>query len=719
MLTRVYGELLYADAARRSKAIKYADSAIAIAYKLPNKVNIIRLYYRLGIAHHGLGEFIEALNYYDRGIAECELANDLNFKAGILLNKSAIYTNLSDYIKAIEVSQSAIDIYTRMNDQGGLASIYNNLAAIYIDLKDFKTAYAYAQKALLIFESQSVKSRGVASIKVIMGNILLEGGTEDIRSFGIKPDERFTKAIQLFESAYAIAALEADDNLKGDVLIGIGHAYEKSNYPRAAAEAYSRAVNEGSKGPDKNQVSINYIKAGDFFIRQNELIQGLDYLNKGLVLAERASLMEPQKSAYQSLSVLYEKKGRFDSALIYFRKYEAVKEIIFNKDKEKEITRKKMALDFSIKEQEYTFQQQIADKKLNEQLLLARQKQQIIELQKQKQEIIEKENNLQRLAFLTKQAQLELQQNQQAAQLQEERLKFGYDKKISAGKISLQQAEITLKNRVGVLLGLLAFIIFMAGLQVFLSRRKTIELNKTIEAQKRSLEELVQVKDKVFSVVGHDMRAPINSLMSFVQLLEFGDLSKEQLAKYAAELGNNLRFTSSLMENLLYWAGSQMQGFKARLEWLNVQELGAKVLQNLEASAQQKNIRIFNQLPSSAKVWADQEMLTLILRNLVSNAIKFSYPDTEVFIRLQETADGNILSVTDSGTGLSEAKLAEINGDTATAIDSSYGTKREKGTGLGLLLSKTFIAMMQGKISASNNPDKGSMFSIFLPFKNG
>jgi len=646
LLTKVYRELLYSgNVTKKVMAPKFADSAIQIAKKLPNKINLIYLYKRLGLSHHGLGEFLEALNYYERSIEVSKLVNDKESIAGSLMSISDIYNRLAEYAKAIDVCERAIQIFTEINNQGGVASMYNNLCGTYIELKDYTTAYRYALKALPIFINEGgYKNRGVASIKILMSTILQNAGVKELQAMGIKSGEQYAKAIELLTSSLEIADIEKDPNLKADMLVGIGAAQEKLNNINAATKNYFAAIEEGNKGPDLNVITTNYILAGNFFLRQQRATIGLKYLYTGLGMAKRSGILDLQREAFLSLSKYYEKKRNYDSALQYFQWYNIVKEQIFNGEKEKEITRKKMALDFGIKEQEYNFQQKLSHQILKE-----------------------------------------------------------------------KQRDLNFKNILGILLGLLALIIFIAAIIVFRSQKKTIKLNKIVEAQKKSLEELVQVKDKVFSIVSHDMRTPINSLMSFVQLLEYGDIPKDMLAKYALELGNNLRFTSSLMENLLYWAGSQMQGFKPRFEEVDINNVVITVIENLQAAFQQKNIQVNHTIEPHQMIWTDKEMLALILRNLLSNAIKFSFSDSVIHIDCNLINREVFITIADAGTGLTDIKLAEINGDNALAIDSSYGTKDEKGTGLGLLLSKTFAVMLQGKISAQKNEPSGTKFIVMLP----
>jgi signal transduction histidine kinase/TPR repeat protein len=646
---KVFKEYLYQN--EMAKANQYLNAALNLAKKLPRKSILANLCERIGITFHGRGDYIQALTYYDRAIELGNQNGNQDLVAGIYLNKTDIYQSVSDYSDAIDAAEKALKLYAALKDEGGMASCYNNLSLTYIALKDFRNAYHYAAKALPVFEKEGATARGVASIKELLGRILLQATAVDLRAIGIVSDDRYEKAIQYFREAVPIAEQNKDNDLKGTLLIDMGTAYEKDNRIAEAIQIYEEAVPILLRGEERSVLASNLIEAGAFFIRHNRAKQGLLYLRMGLSQAIRSRLMMPQQTSFRTLSRFYEQRRQYDSALFYHQQFTAVKDSIYNQDKEKEITRKKMALDFGIREQEYRFQQELSNKRLQEQLLRTR----------------------------------------------------------------VQEEQISLKNKVSFLLGLLVLIVFVAAFFIYKSRQKAIALNKTIEAQRKSLEQLVLVKDQVFSVIGHDLRSPINALMSFVQLLEHMDVSKAQLATYAESLGNQLRFTSSLMENLLQWAGSQMQGFHPQWEQVNLQNTMKAVLEQLQSTAEQKRIAVVYDDAHAETVWADREMLTLVLRNLLSNAIKFSYPDSTIRISCEPTEQEQVICITDNGTGLTEEQLATINAAEVKAIGSRYGTGMEKGTGLGLLLSKSFMALMQGRIVAANNVNGGSSFRIILP----
>lgn len=170
-----------------------------------------------------------------------------------------------------------------------------------------------------------------------------------------------------------------------------------------------------------------------------------------------------------------------------------------------------------------------------------------------------------------------------------------------------------------------------------------------------------------------------------------------------------------MMENLLNWAASQMQGFNPYLESLNVQVLVADVVNSLQDLADQKEIIISNTVLENTYCKADANMLTLVVRNLISNAIKFTPAGGKIAIDAAHVNQHLEIKIADTGIGLTPIQIAHFNkpGYLGAGV-STPGTNKEKGTGLGLLLCRTFIGLMDGKITASLNDFVGSCFKISL-----
>jgi signal transduction histidine kinase len=298
-------------------------------------------------------------------------------------------------------------------------------------------------------------------------------------------------------------------------------------------------------------------------------------------------------------------------------------------------------------------------------------------------------------------------------QIQE--LQTRYDTKSKDEQISAQEEQIGYNRKINLFLALSSMLLLAIAILIYRNQRVTRRLNKQITAQKKELEQLNTVKDRIFSVIGHDMRSPVNTLISFIELFENGKISPEELTEYTELLKSNLGYTARLMENLLNWARSQMEGYKPVLEQFDIATVAKQVTGLLSPDAAAKGVAIDNRINDNTIVYADVNMTELLLRNLLSNAIKYSGKGGIISIALQMAGDKVMVSVKDNGTGMSDEQVRSFNANTAQPVSSKPGTANEKGTGLGLMLCKNFAKLMNGNISLVSAPGHGSVFTIELP----
>jgi signal transduction histidine kinase/ligand-binding sensor domain-containing protein len=240
------------------------------------------------------------------------------------------------------------------------------------------------------------------------------------------------------------------------------------------------------------------------------------------------------------------------------------------------------------------------------------------------------------------------------------------------------------------------------------------EAFKEINQQKTELEALNATKNRFFSIVAHDLKGPINSLSSFADLLaNYADaMTTDEIKKVALELSKAVKNTSTLTENLLTWARSQMEKLSHKPQSVNILQMIEENKTVLANTAENKNINIYTEIKDDFNVWADKDQLTFVIRNLVSNALKFTKPGGSVTIRARLMDEQAEISVVDTGVGMPEKVCKNIFN-----IDSKHstiGTSGEKGTGLGLLLCKEFIEKNGGKIRVESIENQGSTFSFSL-----
>ncbi len=238
-----------------------------------------------------------------------------------------------------------------------------------------------------------------------------------------------------------------------------------------------------------------------------------------------------------------------------------------------------------------------------------------------------------------------------------------------------------------------------------------------IEEKNTILEDNNATKDKFMAIISHDLLSPFNILIGFSDLLVDSfqdDTNIKEQQKYAEYIDQNINKTYKLLENLLLWARSQKDALGFGPEDENLYLLSEEVLDVLKPSAEKKSISIINKVNKKTTVRADRNMLSTILRNLISNAIKFTPRDGKVTINAQSTPDNTIkISVKDTGRGMS-AEMKDKLFDISKSI-STKGTENEEGSGFGLILCKDFIDKHNGTITIESEPGKGSTFVVTLP----
>ncbi len=224
-------------------------------------------------------------------------------------------------------------------------------------------------------------------------------------------------------------------------------------------------------------------------------------------------------------------------------------------------------------------------------------------------------------------------------------------------------------------------------------------------------------KTKFFQIIAHDLRAPFHGLIGFSDVLAheretLNEVDQQDIAHY---LHDTIQSTYNLLENLLNWAMAEGGRFVYHPINYKLKQSTAIVYDVLNTLAVKKNIKLIEDVPDHLKIFADINMVTSIIQNLVSNALKFTQTDGtgEVTIRAYETTQGVAISIQDTGLGMNEAQIAAVFEPQIKA--SIKGTTGEHGTGLGLVLCKRFVDLNHGTITVMSNEGKGTIFNVILP----
>lgn len=256
-------------------------------------------------------------------------------------------------------------------------------------------------------------------------------------------------------------------------------------------------------------------------------------------------------------------------------------------------------------------------------------------------------------------------------------------------------------------------VIGVLGLSYDITERKRAE--KEIHLKNEQLLKLNAEKDKFFSIIAHDLKSPFSSIMGFSEILikQVTEKNYQSVERYSSIIYESSQRAVDLLTNLMEWSRSQTGRMEFNPEYFEMVKLINEVTLLFAGTASQKSITITENLPPNAPVYADKNMMSTVLRNLISNAIKFTYKGGAIVVSTENKQGAQIIAVRDNGVGIPKSRIEKL-----FRIDeniSTLGTEKEKGTGLGMVLCKEFVEKHGGKIWVESEEGKGSVFYFTIP----
>lgn len=237
-------------------------------------------------------------------------------------------------------------------------------------------------------------------------------------------------------------------------------------------------------------------------------------------------------------------------------------------------------------------------------------------------------------------------------------------------------------------------------------------LNKEINSKNRLLEEDNRTKDKLLSIISHDLRNPITNTQTILSLINKGALSQEESKVLLEQLETQYINTTGLLDNLLGWLKSQITGKELEKSDINIYDLMNGMHLEQKLPLMRKRIKFINNTQNDATIRAEKEMIKIIFRNLITNAIKFTPLDGRIEISFREDDHFDYVMISDSGIGMSEDVLAKVN---AQKYFTRTGTLQEKGSGFGLILCRDLLQKQGGNLLIESAKGEGSVFTVQLP----
>jgi signal transduction histidine kinase len=587
------------------------------------------------------------------------LSDSLKYSNGILAGNASLVN--ADFIKGDYYSgiERGLPLVNQNYEEEGYyhANLYLAVGNCYGSLGLYRSGIEYYLRAREIFaplnsfEKLNTVANNLGALYIRLGN--------------------FESALEVFSNMNIASGSKA---LRVTTKVNFGFIYFGLNDLEKAENYFLDVFDFGDDAIEIRAKAIASFKLGDLYTQQRDYQQALTYFNKSLeyfsILENEAQTMNP----LNGIAEVYYKTGKLDQA----------KEIALRSERIGEKTQTLSELNSVVslladiyKEQgdyKKAYEYSIKNTALNDSLNIHQRNQEI--------QVLEAEYNFER---------------------KEEELR--------------REQSVKLKNQRMVLSGVTSFfLISLVFIFVFYSSKKNKEkANLRLESLNKDLEETNKIKNQLFSIIAHDLRNPLSSLYGLVTLLEMKVADKKELERLIPELVSQFKHTSTLLNNLLNWSKSQMQGYKIIPIKFDVNELFRKNIELLSHRFKEKEISVIIKDEKSLSVFADKNMIDLVILNLLSNALKYCDKKDEVTIYSESKPDFITFSVKDTGTGIPENKIGLLF---TSSFYSTNGTRNEAGTGLGLMLCKEFIEKNGGKIWVESDAGQGTIFHFTLPIND-
>ncbi len=603
--------------------------------------------------------------------------------------KRVILNELIDEYQTISLGQSleygneALNLAKKNNNDKWIIDSYLKIGQIYLETKMIDEALDYYKKAEVLsnkiddslYISRSTHSLGVATfykgdtassfnyLKKSISYINPKRYTHD--AGGVCKDmadfyfntQNFNEAYKYYKNSLKYYEQSSDYKNQVVVLCNIAATKAKTNYFYDARILYLRALDISEEHELPYYKSYIALKIAEIlFKNENNADLAISHLSEALKIAVEQGSLELQVEVHQLLSEIYESKNRYSKALNYRILFYNMKDSLLKRRAQDFITFLDMKYDL--------------DKYKNE-----------INLLSSKYEVSQKE--------LEKQDRLR---------------KF-----------------VIIALILFTIMGFTSFGFYLYKkkmLRILNEKKKALERsNKTLSESKEKLNRLNETKNKIFSVLAHDLINPFNALLGFATLLkeESQYLNKKEIKQYGEVIYRTATNLLQLLENLLQWSKSQTGQIVVNKKITDINKLIKKVLSITKILSDKKNLHLETHLTPDCKCFIDEDLISSALRNIVQNAIKFTPEGKKITIVTTCNQYETTIKIEDTGTGISNEDQKKLF-QTETHFTTT-GTENEVGTGLGLIITREFIKLNGGKLVLKSQLGKGSTFMLTLPVK--
>ncbi|MBO3117198.1 tetratricopeptide repeat-containing sensor histidine kinase [Winogradskyella sp. DF17] len=628
---------------------------------------------------YAIGEYKKALLYVNQ---TAKLSKSLNYIRGLAESsyyRALIYTKSNDYYNAIDNYTKSKNYFAQIRDTLGVAKVSNSIGLVEIKRGNYAVGLKNSLAAIGIFEERNLLNelslaynnlaeayfktnqidkalnfnfKALEVRKQINDRIGVKISTKKIAElYSIRKEHR--KAIEYFEKVLALLNPETDQKLRGEILPKLGSEYLEFKEYQKASEVLVEGLRYNRKENNQEGILRSLNAIGKLNLERNKVrlaaLQLDEAYNIALKIDDKTALL----NNYKLHVALDSTRGYYQNAFFWQNKYYGLRDQL-NKETAEAFT--------------------------------------------------------------------------PSSELPKENESGLFDEPKTQIKDSTYDSSKKWFNDSYVFYGFVVTLMFLLGLLIYsliktkgykdsltdqrdLLAQEKIR-NEAILEQTHHLEEVNQVKDKLFSIVSHDLKDSISSIKAFLDLLKEDSISKEEFRELIPELSENADNASSLLFNLLNWSKSQLQSLEPKPELFNIQEVFHTKMALVDQKVEDKKIVLIDESQRDF-VYADRSMIEIVIQNLITNAVKFSRTGDVITVSNQDVNGKALICVEDTGVGISRENIDKLFN--ANKNFTTVGTKNEKGTGLGLTIAKDLVELNSGRIWVESTQNVGSKFFIELP----
>lgn len=654
--------------ANPQKALHHTKEALDIALKLGDKKRIADATSNTGVIYWQTGNFDMAMDYH---LDANRIYTNIQDEAGIaksFSNIGVIFSDQSHYDKALEYFFKALILQEQNNNTRGMAVLLNNIGMVYEHQKSYELAERYHLRSLELKESLN-DQQGIAYSYSNLGLVYQ----------GLK---NYEKAMQFFVQSLEIREQLNDKREIAASARNIGYLHLLDGKFDESEKFLQYALDLFEEVEDKSGLAITCNYLGQLFLEKNQPLTARGFFYKSAEIAEEIGLNRMINENYANLAEVMAMLNDYESAFDYQKKFIALKDSLYGEETRRKIYELQLLYD--------------REKKENE-IQILKKNEQISQLSSQRDRLLK---NFLVIAIILVLVSLFLLYNRFLIARNANVLLEKQKKEISETNAQLVELNHSLLEQKKMYEDL---------------NQKINHSNKKLKESEKNLREINATKDKFFSIISHDLRNPFASIVSFSRILkrDILNMSKEELQQLAFELDKSVLKIDNLLENLLQWSRTQTGKIKYKPEYIALHEIIKENLNLFKNNARDKEIKLIDKVDDNMVVWADKNMVDTVIRNLLSNALKYTNINGEITISSYGKDHKAFVSIKDDGIGMTEENKKKIF--RTDSLHSTYGTMEEKGSGLGLLLCKEFVEKQGGRITFESQLNKGSVFTFSLP----